>query len=161
MLTSTDGTEWTTHAGFTEFSISDLIFANGRFYAVERKGGYGSETRVFTSVDGVRWTAHPTGFHPTLVSLAAAPQGLFAFGLGGVILHSPWDLLLTAPERALSGAMRIYVTGPPGENVQLQRGATLTDWADWQTVTLSDGPVQVEDADVTGSSQRFYRAITR
>ena len=57
--------------------------------------------------------------------------------------------------------MRIYVTGPPGENVQLQRGATLTDWADWQTVTLSDAPVPVEDADVTGSSQRFYRAVTR
>ena len=94
------------------------------------------------------------------MSLAAAPQGLFAFGLGGVILHSPWDLVLTLPERALNGILRLYVTGPPGANVQLQRGSTLSDWADWQTVTLNDGPVPVEDADVTGSS-RFYRAVTR
>jgi len=159
VLTSTDGTGWTAHTRFTEGAISDLIFANGRFYAVEQ--GYYAEARIFSSVDGVQWTAHPTGFHQTLVSLAAGPQGLFAFGLGGVILNSPWDLVLTAPERALNGTMRIYVTGPPGANVQLQRGATLTDWADWQTVTLSDAPVQIEDAEGAGSSQRFYRAVTR
>src|SRR5260370_6808321 len=47
----------------------------------------------------------------------------------GMLLHSPWDLVLTVPERALNGTMRIYVAGPPGANVQLQRSATLTDWA--------------------------------
>jgi hypothetical protein len=91
VLTSTDGTGWTAHARFTESAISDLIFANGRFYAVEQ--GYYAEARIFSSPDGVQRRAHPTGFHQTLVSLAAAPQGLFAFGLGGVILHSPWDLI--------------------------------------------------------------------
>jgi hypothetical protein len=159
VLTSTDGTGWTTHARFTESAIRDLIFANGRFYAVE--WNYFPEAHIFSSSDGVQWTAHPTGFHPSLGNLAAGPQGLFAFGRGGVILHSPWDLVLTAPERALNGILRIYVAGPPGANVQLQRGATLTDWADWQTVTLSDAPLQVEDADLVSSTQRFYRAVTR
>jgi hypothetical protein len=159
VLTSTDGTGWTTHARFTENAIRDLIFANGRFYAV----GWNdfAEAHIFSSSDGVQWTAHATGFHPNLGNLAAGPQGLFAFGRGNVILHSPWDLVLTAPERALNGILRINVTGPPGANVQLQRGATLSDWADWQTVTLIDAPVQVQDADVAGSSQRFYRAVTR
>ncbi len=160
VLTSTNGTGWTTHAGFTEFGFNDLIFANGRFYGAER-GHEFSGARVFSSSDGVQWTAHPTGFHPTLGNLAAGPQGLFAFGAGGVILHSPWDLVLTAPERALNGIMRVYVSGPQGANVQLQRGTTPTDWADWQMVTLNDAPVQVEDAEVAASSQRFYRAFTR
>jgi hypothetical protein len=161
VLISGDGINWTNPAGFRDgqFATSDLIFANGRFFAVE--WGNGAEARVFSSTDGVQWTAHPMGFHPRLRSLAAGLQGLFAFGSGGVILHSPWDLVLTAPERALNGTMRIYVTGPPGANVQLQRGATLIDWADWRTVTLSDAPVQLEDADVAGSSQRFYRAVRR
>src|SRR5439155_6093647 len=114
---------------------------------------------VLSSQDGVRWKAHPTGFHQQLLGLASGPQGLFALGSAGGILYSPWDLVLSGPERALNGALRINVTGPPGANVQLQRGATLTDWADWQTVTLSDNPIQVEDADVVRSSQRFYRAL--
>jgi len=122
--------------------ISDLIFANGHFYATD---AYGTP-EVLSSPDGVRWKAHPTGFHQWLGGLAAGPQGLFALGSAGGILYSPWDLVLSGPEPALNGALRIHVTGPPGANVQLQRGTTLTDWADWQTVTLSNTPIQVEES---------------
>jgi hypothetical protein len=153
VLISTDGTNWTKQASFTAEGITDLIFANGSFYATAS-----TTSQVLSSSDGVQWKPHPTGFHQGLSGLAAGRQGLFAIGSAG-IMQSPWDLVLSTPEVGFNDSLLIRLAGPPGTNVILQRASTLNDWADWQTVTLGDSPMQVEDTNVLTSSRRFYRAV--
>jgi hypothetical protein len=164
VLTSNDGVNWTKQIPILERGpgdlifegISSLIFAHGNFYATD----YAYDIpEVLSSADGLRWKAHPTDFQ-ALSGLAAGPQGLFALnGFLGGILYSPWDLVLTTPDRGPDGAFRIWLTGPSGANVQVQRASTLNDWVDWRTVTLGDSPVLVEDPDVSASSRRFYRGV--
>jgi hypothetical protein len=169
VLISDDGVSWTKHAPLLEDGvgdslfdgIGDLIFAYGNFYATDV--AYGTP-EVLSSPDGVRWKAHPTGFQRSLngLSLTAGPQGLFALGseaLGSEVFYSPWGLLLTARKGGFSRSFLMDVTGPSGARIRVQRAVALNGWSDWQTIMLRDGPAQVEDTDIEGLSNRFYRAI--
>jgi LVIVD repeat len=60
-----------------------------------------------------------------------------------------------------SGAFCLWVSGPAGQMVRVQRSSALVgDWKDWQTITLGDAPIELTDEDGAGVDQTFYRAVT-
>jgi hypothetical protein len=161
VLVSSDGVNWEPHPGFSDLPISDLIFANGRFYASESAFIYNTESRIFSSPDGVRWSSYKIGSRTHIYALAAGPQGLFATGPGSVILHSPWDLTLNLLERFNDGTVRLQVGGNRGQTVIVESSATLgsPSWRPIWTNTISDRSLTLIDAGALTSPQRFYRAV--
>lgn len=157
---STDGLQWKRaewkYPGDRFRFVSDLIYANGRFFACELNG----EERVFSSIDGEQWVAHSTGYGFGLRQLAAGPQGLFALGKG--IRFAPWDLILSTPQLLPDGTARLLVHGPPGQPFVLESAPALPP-ASWQPVTtgtITDGGNWLIDP-AAGNARRFYRAIVR
>ncbi|MBE7499974.1 MAG: leucine-rich repeat domain-containing protein [Verrucomicrobiales bacterium] len=56
------------------------------------------------------------------------------------------------------GRLRLFLSGPPGQYVHVQRSANLVDWEVWRTVTLDGTGGEVTD-ETTAASQRFYRVV--
>ena len=162
-LVSEDGFVWTKHPIPTTQGMNDLIFAAGRFYAIENNFIGQNEARLLSSADGVHWTIHRTGYYENIQKLAAGPQGLFAFGDVAVILQSPWDVTLKVLEQLRDGGLRIEINGYPGQQVVLESSPTLAP-ANWQPIatnTLANAATQFLDASATNATTRFYRAVTR
>src|SRR5690606_30008038 len=55
VITSADGSTWTTHALSKNYNLDDVTFGNGIFLAVGRTG---MQNIVISSPDGVNWTEH-------------------------------------------------------------------------------------------------------
>ena len=162
-LVSEDGLVWTEHPIPSTQGAPDLIFAAGRFYAIENNFMGQNEARLLSSADGAHWTIHRTGFYQNLRRLSAGPQGLFAFGDNAVILQSPWDVTLKVLEQLRDVGLRIGINGYPGQQVVLESSPTLAP-ANWQPIatnTLANAVTEFFDATATNSTTRFYRALVR
>jgi hypothetical protein len=57
------------------------------------------------------------------------------------------------------GGLTLSVSGRAGHRVQLQRSNDLRNWEGFQTLTLGNGPTEVEETDAELGSPRFYRAV--
>jgi hypothetical protein len=57
--------------------------------------------------------------------------------------------------------LRLNVGGPRGVTAQIQRSTNLTNWEDWQPVTLGAAPTEISDPDAATATRRFYRGIIR
>ena len=64
------------------------------------------------------------------------------------------DLISPANDR-----FHFLVTGEPGQTVRVQRSRNLTDWEDWQQVTLGTGPADLIDTNTLSTPCGFYRAV--
>jgi hypothetical protein len=85
--------------------------------------------------------------------LAAGGQG----GLGVFDLFAP-PLNVVASTTQAPGSLNLQVDGPAGTSVRVQRSTDLSNWQDWQTVTLGELPQTLSDAVNPSQPQRFYRA---
>ncbi|MCP5522339.1 MAG: leucine-rich repeat domain-containing protein [Verrucomicrobiales bacterium] len=63
---------------------------------------------------------------------------------------------LTKP---LSAPLRLCSGSPAPAGFRVQRCTNLRDWEDWQTVSRTDGPGELNDPDVSVSPYRFYRVV--
>jgi hypothetical protein len=60
-----------------------------------------------------------------------------------------------------SNQLRLNVGGPRGVTAHIQRSTNLTNWEDWQPITLGAAPTEISDPDAGTASPRFYRGIIR
>ena len=75
ILTSSDGTAWTSRASGTNHSLCDAAYGNGTFVVV------GDGGTVLTSPDGITWTSRISGTDDTLSGVAfGASDGPFLRG---------------------------------------------------------------------------------
>ena len=58
------------------------------------------------------------------------------------------------------GEFRFLVHGDAGLSVRVQRSANLSDWEDWQALTLGATPSELSDLNAGANPVRFYRAVT-
>jgi hypothetical protein len=107
-------------------------------------------------VIGIRDRANPrplasVGNHKPFGVAVAGNYAYVAEGYSGLEVI---DLVNEAKDK-----FRFVVTGEAGRKVRVQRSRNLTDWQDWQEVTLGSGPADLTDADVLSVPCRFYRAV--
>jgi hypothetical protein len=81
ILVSTNGVNWTSPTGQTNWAFTGVVYANGLFVAVGSGGG------VWTSSDGYRWTGRfpATGW---FLRLAYGRGTFVAVGAGGLVMTS-------------------------------------------------------------------------
>ncbi len=158
LLTSSNGISWASHPRFAENVITDLIFAEGHFYATENNLG-SLEFRLWRSADGVHWTSYPVNRHAYSPTLAASPQGLFAFAEGGVILQSPWDLAMEQVRRGLDGTVSFRVRGGGSGPFTVEATGSLAvpDWRAIPVSVMNSDPPTVVDDGAASFPTRFYR----
>lgn len=92
ILVSQDGTKWEVRSSATDYQLSDVIWANGKFVAVG--GAYGFEFRpllgvVLTSDDGYRWVERHRVDYFRISSVVWDGSRFVAFGKGAKVLISP------------------------------------------------------------------------
>jgi hypothetical protein len=93
--------------------------------------------------------------------IAVSQKGVFvaAAEQGSVILDLFRPLAFEPLPMTASGTFGLRLTGPRGLRVRLQRSTDLLGWQTWQSITLSGGSADIVDADATGTSNRWYRAV--
>jgi hypothetical protein len=79
-------------------------------------------------------------------------------GLQLIDLRHPAPVRFLAPERLPDGTVRLGLEGVAGQRTRLERSADLRVWAPWQTVTLTNGVLEVVDGDAGAMPLRIYRA---
>ena len=91
-------------------------------------------------------------------------SGRFVYLISSVFhvfeIRSPLDL--EPLPGIVSGTFRFLLDAsdvPRGVSVRLQRSNNLTDWQDWQSVTVGGIPIEVSESDAVMTPRRFYRAI--
>ena len=88
ILTSPDGTDWTSPSLDTPHAFEDVAFGDGFFVAV----GVHPDTLdgvIFTSPDGSNWTLDDLGPLPELSALTFGQGEFLAGGPQGALLSSP------------------------------------------------------------------------
>ncbi|HEX2970916.1 MAG TPA: hypothetical protein VHP11_01210, partial [Tepidisphaeraceae bacterium] len=78
-------------------------------------------------------------------------ESLVTLPLGTTALH-------LAPLFSESSRFGFRVTGPAGMGLQLQSSSNLTEWTDWQTLTLDEGATNLYETNLRSAPARFYRA---
>ncbi len=91
ILVSQDGTNWEVRTATTDYDLSDVIWANGRFVAVG--GVYGFEGRpllgvVLTSIDGYHWVERHRADYFRITSVVWDGTRFVAVGKGASVLLS-------------------------------------------------------------------------
>lgn len=56
------------------------------------------------------------------------------------------------------GSIQLFLEGPAGQHIRVQRSQDLRSWSEWKTVTLEDEGCEIVD-DIQGQGQFFYRAL--
>lgn len=82
ILTSADGTDWTTRSSGTSRALYGVAFANHQFVAVGEAG------TVLASADGLAWTLLPSGVTQRLNAVSYGKDRWLAVGEGGLMLAS-------------------------------------------------------------------------
>ncbi|MCX6953889.1 MAG: hypothetical protein NTV51_17200, partial [Verrucomicrobia bacterium] len=96
MLTSTDGSAWTEDSLGQRATLYALGYRNGRFLGVGVNGFTitGNNASVFSSADGLTWTAQPFPATASITrldsikSLLTTDTGFLGFGSGGLIAET-------------------------------------------------------------------------
>jgi hypothetical protein len=92
-------------------------------------------------------------------SLLVTPTAGLAAPQPALIPAAPLVLTLTASWE--DGAVKLQISGPSGQAIRLQRSSNMAGaWEDWKTITLGDAPSEVLEAEPSGASHVFYRAVT-
>jgi hypothetical protein len=134
-------------------------YARGPARAVAVQGDYAyvaADTGGLIIID-IRDPANPQrvgGFDTSGWAYGVAVAGNYAYVADYDAGLEVIDLVNAAKDK-----FRFVVTGEPGQKVRVQRSRNLTDWQDWQEVTLGDGPADLTDADMLSVPCRFYRAV--
>lgn len=100
LLTSVDGSTWSSAPLPFSQSVRGLVYAGGRYVGIGGSGG------VVTSADGTTWTADTSNSFDGFSGLAAGPQGLIAVGASGAIVRAP-----LAPPPAITAIAPTNLTG--------------------------------------------------
>jgi len=127
----------------------DVAVAGNYAYVADGWGGL--------QVIDVRDPAHPQrvgGFRTTGPANGVAVAGNYAYVASADTGLVVVDLLNLAGDR-----FHFLVRGQPGQKVRVQRSLNLTDWQDWQEVTLGDSPADVSDTDFLSAPRWFCRAV--
>jgi len=66
---------------------------------------------------------------------------------------------LELSSRLEPAAIRLGMEGPRGVRVRLQRSTNLSNWHDWQSITLGAEPIEVSHTDAATAPWKFYRGI--
>ena len=108
--------------------------------------------RFGSRIERTNFTALGVAVNAKNVFVATDADGLAIFDLvAPPIFFEPMDFVD-------GSGFRFSIQGPVGLTVRVQRSESLTDWSDWQTVTLGDSPSELKDPEVQVSRFRFYRA---
>jgi hypothetical protein len=129
-----------------------------RGVAVAGNCAYVADLEVGLLVIDIGDPAHPQrlrGCETTGGALGVAVAGNYAY-------VSQYDGSLRVVDVANFARDRFHflVRGEPAQKVRIQRSQNLTDWQDWQEVTLGSGPADVTDADFLSVPRCFYRAVS-
>lgn len=91
----------------------------------------------------------------THIYVSAVDEGLLVFDTydpaPGIRLNT-----LRAPN---PNSLLLRLTGISGQTARVQRSTDLRSWADWQTITFSQQPVELTEDTISVAPQQFYRAI--
>ncbi|MCP5522322.1 MAG: leucine-rich repeat domain-containing protein [Verrucomicrobiales bacterium] len=68
-------------------------------------------------------------------------------------------LSLGNPSEPLAAPLRLRSGTPAPAELLVQRSTNLRDWEDWQTVSRTEGPGELNDPDAGASPYRFYRVV--
>ena len=152
LLTSIDGVNWTNATFPTHYGYEGVAFGSGRFVAVG--GGFAS-----SSVDGLQWQS----------TLVLPVTGLFngvCYGNSSFVAVGSSASIAQATVLGISIGpspdFGLLVTGPSGKTVNVEwsgAAASAAGWSLLESVSLTNGAVQVIDSSAGMSEARFYRAL--
>lgn len=94
--------------------------------------------------------------------MSSADGNTLAVLNGGIYLSlpppsQPFSLSVTGD--TIDGLPEFQLTGQPGYSYTIETSTNLIDWADFTTLTNTNGTVSFTDAASTNYSQRFYRVL--
>ncbi len=134
LLTSPDGTNWTSTFSFTG-ELTRIRFGGGLFIVLgqeQQQSGY--VTQILTSADGTNWMAHYPGTVSGLLDVTFGDGTFLAVGGGGIILQSdplsnsaPAIALQPESQRVLAGtdvALTVVALGTSPFTYRWQKGIT-------------------------------------
>ena len=133
ILTSTDGTTWTSRDSETDASLSGVTYANGTFVAVGNSG------TIITSTDGTTWTPRDSGTTNQNLTDVTYGNGTFVTtGSNGTILTSTDGTTWTTRDSGIGG---VHLYGVSYENSifvavgKIGTVLTSTDGTSWTSRT--------------------------
>ncbi|WP_035613500.1 hypothetical protein [Haloferula sp. BvORR071] len=149
---STDGLTWTELAAGPGFTMGDLHFANGLFYAV------GANGKISTSPDALSWTPQSSGVAVTLQTVNSIA--------GQVVVSGPNQLLrqsstgsVPMPPITIHPAVEIEFHAENSVTYRIEGSADLSSWTAVETGILGHGAPVKRKYSSTGQPYGYFRAV--
>lgn len=131
-----------------------------------RPGGAGQNRREFLK-DGIKATVLASLSLSSLSSAEASshcPAKAYGTGAYGAGCFAGGKVRLTTFPQSVAAILqegfKLFISGPPGRQVVIERSSDLRAWNPLQTqrISTASAPVSVVDENSAGSSPLFYRA---
>jgi hypothetical protein len=158
ILNSIDGVNWVERLATTNYALTAVTFAEGRFVTV----GYSvtaGDSVILTSSDAVNWLRRPSPRDNPLSGVAFG-NGHFV-ALGNTPLQSGPIVTLASTLNVRTGLLSLSLTGPTGMSYTIQSSTNLLSWQNVTNITSGQETIAVLDISPADFGQLLYRAYSR
>jgi hypothetical protein len=155
IVTSPDGTNWTTSSPGNGQTLSGVAYGEGSYVAV------GDGGTIVTAGEAMVWKSRNSGTGLDLFSVAYGNHTFVVVGNGGAVLQSistRLPLRFTSL-RTSQAALQLRLIDERGQAFRVQASTNLADWTELPAVTRQQQGLWVLELPRPIAPQSFYRAV--